>query len=196
MVKDAVRGWLGPPPYYSRAVGTTGELAVMATPQAQQIIDAMHSIQWRNEVAPRVLFEMMRYKPGAKVHQLTMPVLVCIAEHEREAPGDLARQIAEQAPRGELKKLSLRPFRALPPGHACTGGQRPKRLSAEAPDGQPVASQGHSFIREPPSNVLQPTAFGARDRGDFTAFSCCAPSAAERWLLGVLECTSVPSVFF
>jgi hypothetical protein len=52
VVKDAVRGWLGHPPGYIRAVGTTGELAVMATPQAQQIIDAMHSIQWRNEVAP------------------------------------------------------------------------------------------------------------------------------------------------
>jgi hypothetical protein len=46
----------------------------MATAQAQQTIDARHSIQWRNEVAPRVLFEMMRYKPSAKVPQFTMTV--------------------------------------------------------------------------------------------------------------------------
>ena len=61
------------PPYYIRAVGTTGELAVMASPQAQQAVDAMHSLQWRNEVAPRALFEMMRYKPGARAHRLAIP---------------------------------------------------------------------------------------------------------------------------
>ena len=55
MVRDIICGWLGRPPHYIRAVGTSGELAVMATPQAQQTIDAMQSIQWRNEVAPRVL---------------------------------------------------------------------------------------------------------------------------------------------
>jgi hypothetical protein len=87
----------------------------MATAQAQQTIDARHSIQWRNEVAPRVLFEMMRYKPGAKAHQLTMPVLVCIAEYEREAPGDLARQIAEQAPRGDLKSYPFAHFELYRP---------------------------------------------------------------------------------
>jgi uncharacterized protein len=110
MVNDAVRGWLGRPPYYIRVVGTTGELAVMATPQAQQTIEAMHSLRWRNEVAPRVLFEMMRYKPSAKAHQLTMPVLVCLAEYDREAPADLARQIAEQASRGEVKSYPLAHF--------------------------------------------------------------------------------------
>jgi hypothetical protein len=45
---------------------------------------------------------MMRYKPGARAGRLEMPVLVCIAEHDRE-PGELARQIADNAPRGELK---------------------------------------------------------------------------------------------
>jgi len=45
----------------------------------------MHSVQWRNAVAPRVLFEMRRYKLSAKAHQLTLPVRVCIAEYDREA---------------------------------------------------------------------------------------------------------------
>jgi pimeloyl-ACP methyl ester carboxylesterase len=103
MVMDAVRGWFGCSPYYIRAVGTIGELAVMASPQAQQAIDAMHSLQWRNEVAPRALFEMMRYKPGARAHRLAMPVLVCLAEHDRESPVELARQIADHAPHGELE---------------------------------------------------------------------------------------------
>ena len=103
MITDTVRGWLGLAPAYIRAVGPTGDLAVMASPEAQQTIDAMQSRHWRNEVAPRALFEMMRYKPSARAGRLGMPVLVCIAEHDRESPPELARQIAKHAPRGELK---------------------------------------------------------------------------------------------
>lgn len=103
MVTDAFRGWVGLPPYYIRAVGGSGELAVMASPQAQQTIETMHSAHWRNQVAPRVLFEMMGYKPSDKAHQLAMPILVCMAEHDRETPADLVCQVVEQAPDGELK---------------------------------------------------------------------------------------------
>jgi pimeloyl-ACP methyl ester carboxylesterase len=104
MITDAVRGWLGLAPAYIRVVGPPGELAVMASPEAQQTIDGMQSSHWRNEVAPRALFEMMRYKPSARAGRLEMPVLVCIAEHDRESPVELARQIADNAPRGELKR--------------------------------------------------------------------------------------------
>jgi uncharacterized protein len=77
MAYDTIRGTIGLSPYYIPIVGTTGELAVMASPQAQQTIDAMRGpqFQWRNEIAPRVLFEMMRYKPSDVVHRLKMPVL-------------------------------------------------------------------------------------------------------------------------
>jgi uncharacterized protein len=94
---------LGRPPAYIRVVGPTGDLAVMASPDAQQTIAAMRSGHWRNKVAPRILFEMMRYKPSAQAPQLKMPLLVCVAEYDRETPANLARQIAENAPRGELK---------------------------------------------------------------------------------------------
>jgi uncharacterized protein len=83
---------------------------VMASPQAQETIDAMHSTQWKNQVAPRVLFEMMRYKPSDKAHRLTMPVLVCLAEFDREGPAALGRQLAERAPRGELKNYPYAHF--------------------------------------------------------------------------------------
>lgn len=110
MFKDAIQGWLGLPPYYVRAVGKSGELAVMASPQAQQAIDGMQSNHWRNEVAPRVLFEMMRYKPSDRAYQLKMPVMVCIAENDRETPANLARQIAKKAPHGEFKSYPVSHF--------------------------------------------------------------------------------------
>jgi dienelactone hydrolase len=110
MVYDAIRGLVGLPPFYIRVVGATGDLAVMASRQAQEAIADMSSTQWRNEVAPRGLFEMMRYKPSDVAHRLAMPVLVCSAENDSEAPADLVRQLAEQAPRGELRSYPVAHF--------------------------------------------------------------------------------------
>jgi uncharacterized protein len=110
MVRDALRGALGRPPFYIRVVGTTGELAVMASPQAQDTIDGLHSKQWRNQIAPRVLFEMMRYKPSDFAPGVAAPLMVCIAEHDRESPAELVRELARKAPRSEVKSYPVAHF--------------------------------------------------------------------------------------
>jgi uncharacterized protein len=110
MVCDAICGLVGLPPFYIRVVGAPGDLAVIASPQAQEAVGDMSSRQWRNEVAPRGLFEMMRYKPSNVAHQLAMPVLVCAAENDSEAPADLVRHLAERAPRGELRSYPVAHF--------------------------------------------------------------------------------------
>jgi uncharacterized protein len=114
MGADAARGILGLPPHYIPMVGKPGEVAVTTTPQAQEHIAALsgetgHSL-WRNEVAPRGLFGMMRYRPGDEAHRLGMPVLVCVAERYLETPEERARQIAERAPRGELRRYPVSHF--------------------------------------------------------------------------------------
>lgn len=110
MCRDVIRGLTGRSPYYIPAVGTTNDLAVIGSSQAKQAIETMDSDQWRNEVAPRVLFEMMRYKPSDVASQLKMPVLVCIAESDQEVPAHLSRQIAEKAPFGELRSYPVTHF--------------------------------------------------------------------------------------
>jgi uncharacterized protein len=108
MSVDAARGRLGLSPRYIPMVGKPGEVAVTATPQGQEHIAALsgeaRGSLWRNEVAPRGLFGMLRYKPGEVAHRLVMPVLVCVAERDNETPEELSRQIAERAPRGELRR--------------------------------------------------------------------------------------------
>jgi quorum-quenching protein AidA len=108
MTVDAARGRLGLSPRYVPMVGMPGEMAVTATPEAQEHIAALFGetgrSPWRNEVAPRGLFGMMRYKPGEVAHRLVMPVLVCVAERDSETPEQLTRRIAERAPRGELRR--------------------------------------------------------------------------------------------
>jgi dienelactone hydrolase len=76
----SVASWA--PAHYIPMVGKPGEVAVTATPQAQEHIAALsrvtgHSL-WRNEVAPRGLFGIMRYRPGDEAHRLGMPLLVCV----------------------------------------------------------------------------------------------------------------------
>jgi fermentation-respiration switch protein FrsA (DUF1100 family) len=118
MTVDAARGRLGLPPRYIPMVGEPGEVAVTATPQAQEHIAALSGeihgepqvSLWRNEVAPRGLFGMLRYKPGEVAHRLVMPVLVCVAERDNDTPEELSRQIADRAPRGEFRRYPCTHF--------------------------------------------------------------------------------------
>jgi pimeloyl-ACP methyl ester carboxylesterase len=53
---------------------------------------------------------MMRYRPGDQAHRLRMPILVSIAERDDATPEELSRQIAERAPRGELRRYPVSHF--------------------------------------------------------------------------------------
>ncbi len=114
MTVDAARGRLGLSPRYIPMLGALGEVAVTTTPQAQEHIATLsgetRGSLWRNEVAPRGLFGMMRYRPGDEALRLGMPVLVCVAERDLETPEERARQIAERAPRGELRRYPVSHF--------------------------------------------------------------------------------------
>lgn len=110
MVVDWLRGVFGLSPHYIPAVGRPGELAVMTGPQAQATIDAMRSDTWRNSVAPRGLLQMMRYKPGDHAPRLRMPLLVSIAEGDRETLAENTVELAERAPRGELRTYPFSHF--------------------------------------------------------------------------------------
>lgn len=105
-----MRGAVGAGPAYIKAVGEPGDLAVMASSDAQHTIEGMRSATWRNEVAPRALFAMMRYKPGNHALHVRAPVLVCIGMRDKETQAADAGQLAELAPRGELQAYDLAHF--------------------------------------------------------------------------------------
>lgn len=46
----------------------------------------------------------MRYRPAEAAARLTMPLLVCVAAHDRATPEELSRELAERAPHGLLKR--------------------------------------------------------------------------------------------
>jgi alpha-beta hydrolase superfamily lysophospholipase len=107
MVWDSVKGRLHLEPFYIPMVAKPGELAVAATQEADRHIQTLTgdnaATRWRNEVAPRGLLQMLRYRPALDAARLQAPMLVCAAEQDREAPVDSARALAIAAPRGVLR---------------------------------------------------------------------------------------------
>lgn len=102
-LKDQICGWLGIDPIYIPVVGRKGELAVITTEKADAIVASMQGSHWQNKIAPRVLLDMaLWYRPSKTAHRLTMPLLVCLAEHDELTPSPLARKIADAAPHSKL----------------------------------------------------------------------------------------------
>lgn len=109
MIKDSLRGLFNRPPLYVKAVGNRGELAVMASEQAEKTIESMQSDLWQNKVAPRGLIDMMKYKPGKVAAKIKVPVLVCIAEYDKETLSDTQRALAT-GPKAELRSYPVAHF--------------------------------------------------------------------------------------
>jgi hypothetical protein len=103
MAGDALRAAFRRRPGYIKAVGRPGELAVMASDEAQRTVENLASETWENRVAPRALWSMMRYRPGDVASRLTMPLLVCVAELDKETQGEQTDQLVRAAPRAEVR---------------------------------------------------------------------------------------------
>jgi uncharacterized protein len=107
MVWDSIKGRLHLEPFYIPMVGKPGELAVTATHEADRHIQTLTggnlTTLWKNQVAPRGLLQMLRYRPALDAARLQAPLLVCAAEQDREAPVDTARALVQAAPRGTLR---------------------------------------------------------------------------------------------
>lgn len=110
MADDWCRGFLRLRPHYIPAVGVPGELAVMTGDGAERAIREMTSETWRNEVAPRGLIEMMRYRPGDFAAQLECPLLVCVGTEDAETTPEAAGALARAAPLGELLEYPVAHF--------------------------------------------------------------------------------------
>lgn len=115
MVRDRLRGMLGRAPAYIPLVGPAASLAVMASDSASLAIAGLDSPTWRNEVAPRGLFGMMRYHPAADASNVNAPLLVCAASGDREAPISLVRELTERAPRGRQITYGVSHFEVYRP---------------------------------------------------------------------------------
>ncbi|MBD1381844.1 alpha/beta hydrolase [Metabacillus arenae] len=110
MIRDLIRKKYHKDPYYIRAVGNIGELAVMSSSEAHKTIEAMASKNWKNEIAPRALFEMMKYKPSDAAPNIKAPVLICYGEHDLETTSDTTKELVAKLVNCETKSYPVAHF--------------------------------------------------------------------------------------
>jgi hypothetical protein len=105
-VRDKLGGLVGRPPVVVPMVGKPDTVAVFTGSEDYAVAQSLagSAPAWRNEMAARSLFSLIRYRPGLLAGRLTMPLLVCAAEGDTAASVPLAIRAAEQAPRGQLRR--------------------------------------------------------------------------------------------
>lgn len=110
-VDDQVRGLVGRSPHYMPVFGRPGAVAAFTDPEWEENLAFFTKAgpTWRNEFAPRFLFNAPKYVKGT-AERIQMPLLVCVAEQDTEANPALAIHIARKAPRGVLKIYAARHF--------------------------------------------------------------------------------------
>jgi uncharacterized protein len=105
-IRDAIGGVFGRTPVTIPMVGEPGAVAVFTGTEDNTVARALaaEAPEWRNEMAARSLFSLIRYRPGKLAGRLVMPLLICVADDDTAASLPLAVRAAEQAPRGELRR--------------------------------------------------------------------------------------------
>ncbi len=105
-LRDAVGGLFGRPPVMVAMVGEPGTVAVFTGSEDDAVARtlAAEAPRWRNEMAARSLFSLIRYRPGKLARHLVMPWLVCVADEDTAASLPLAVRAAQRAPRGGLRR--------------------------------------------------------------------------------------------
>ena len=98
-VRDGMRAIRGLPPYLVPVIAGPGQVAVFTEPDARAAFEQMggEAAGWRNQIAPRMVFTLPRYRRGT-AERLGMPVLMCLADHDLEASSRYAAQIAARMP--------------------------------------------------------------------------------------------------
>lgn len=106
-LRDQVGSWFGRAPYRITAIGRPGEVAMMTSPGAYELVKAMAGDDWEqllaeNDVAARIALRVPFYSPGRKARHITAPTLVQIAKEDDVTPFAKALKVARRIPNSEV----------------------------------------------------------------------------------------------
>lgn len=107
-VRDLVSAALGRPPVMVPTAGPPGSAALMTTPDALPgylalVDDEARAAGFVNEVAARVVLDVVRHRPGRRAKDVRCPVLFVVCETDGVAPARATLRHARTAPRGEVR---------------------------------------------------------------------------------------------
>ena len=119
-LRDQVGAWLGREPYRVKGVGRPGEVAMMTSPGAYELVEEMaggeaaehkrEQLVAENDVAARIALRVPLYSPGRKVADITAPTLVQLAKGDDVTPYAKARKIVARIPKGEVHSYDISHF--------------------------------------------------------------------------------------
>jgi pimeloyl-ACP methyl ester carboxylesterase len=96
-LKDMAGAVRGEPPHMIPVVAPPGEVAAMASPDADAGYHAIAGPTWRNEVSARAVLAENLNRAITRMDRLTCPILVQIADRDTVAPPSQARAAAWRA---------------------------------------------------------------------------------------------------
>jgi pimeloyl-ACP methyl ester carboxylesterase len=105
--RDQIGAWLGAEPVMVATAGRPGTTALMTAPDAEpgylQLVPTIDTGGFQNQVAARIVFQIIRAHPGRRTPRISCPVLFCVCESDSVAPAKATLRHARRAPRGEIK---------------------------------------------------------------------------------------------
>lgn len=110
-LRDRHRARRGDAPYLVPVVAPAGHVAVFTEPDARATFEALggEACGWRNELAPRFIFDLPKYAAGT-AEQVAMPLLMVLADRDLQASSAFAGRIAARAPHADIRHFPLGHF--------------------------------------------------------------------------------------
>jgi uncharacterized protein len=107
-VRDLIAADLGRPPVMVPTAGSPGSAALMTAPDAVPgylglVDDEARAAGFDNQVAARVVLNIVRHRPGRKAKKVRCPILFAVCETDSVAPAKATLRHARTAPRGEIR---------------------------------------------------------------------------------------------
>jgi dienelactone hydrolase len=103
--RDLLAARLGRAPVTVPAAGKPGEVALMNAPDAYpgylRLVPEGQAVP--NEVAARLVWRLVTYRPGRLTAKIACPILFCVCESDSVAPAVPTLRYAAKAPRGEVR---------------------------------------------------------------------------------------------
>jgi dienelactone hydrolase len=114
-IRDQVGAWLGRPPHRVKSIGRPGDLAMMTSPGAYDLVERMAGDQLEqllaeNDVAARIALRVPFYSPGRHAATITAPTLVQLATKDDVTPYAKAQKIVTRIPHGEVRSYDCTHF--------------------------------------------------------------------------------------
>ena len=114
-LRDQLGAWLGRPPHRVKSIGRSGEVAMMTSPGAYDLVlrmagDKRDELLADNDVAARIALRVPFYSPGRHAAKITAPTLVQLAIRDDVTPYAKARKIVARIPKGEVRSYDCTHF--------------------------------------------------------------------------------------